>query len=490
MSDKRKVRLMIYDTYGEFSGKPVGLDISKEEHDEMIEEASLELRQSYGFLHDNKGNGGNVLTGVRARSLTSLSDGTMLNDTNEDAKYKKMIYWARDVETENIPMVDSLALTTNLFMWGVANQGWTYNEPKELFGGEIQTHLPRKVRLGIPRVDTSVPDDQHKQFLKKSILMFTNEEDVVWDVKGNIPDLEEICLELNRECVVGELDKEEWDYNSDIVYGGEPYRLDLSDLSTVATTTTTAPVDEIAQGDCFEWLDTVADGSLDLLLTDPPYNVSAGTKAGAIFGNRGVNLNFGDWDFGFDTRKWINQVAPKVKDGGVAVIFNSFKNMELMARVLEEWDYTIVSMPYWCKTNPVPHLHDRVPLNGIESYLLAVRGDLDKVTVNIDGDKKEIYRPSRKDYVIHDRHYHSSHADQKKRFHTTQKPEFLFKELIGMFTQIGDSVADTFSGSGTTAVGCRDLGRHFYVVEQDDTYFAKSTDRLLKDTNSKKRVLI
>lgn len=480
---------MIYDTYGDFSGNPVPLDISKEEHDELIKQSSKELRESYGFLYDTKKEGGaGMLTGTRARSLTSLTEATVTNPTNKDAAYKKIIYWSKDVETENITQIDNLVLTSTLFMWGVTNSGWTYNKPEKLFGGEVQTTLPRQVKMGIPRVDRSQTDDQHIQFLKYVVEMFTVEGDVVWDTKGNIPDLEKICEDLNREYVSGKLDKSEWDYNDEIEYGDEPYELDLSDLELNSPTETTAEFNTIEQGDCFEWLDTVADESIDLLLTDPPYNVS--DKSAQPFAQLKTGFDFGDWDYGFDTRRWINQVAPKVKQGGAAVIFNSYKNMELMARVLEEWGYTIVGLPYWSKTNPLPHLIDRVPLNGIESYLLAVRGDIKDLTVNLSDIKGVEYRPSTKDYVVDEIHRHSPHADQNKRFHTTQKPEVLFKELIDMFTEVNDVVLDTFSGSGTTAVGCRDLGRNFLTVEQDDTYYAKSLERLEKDVSSKKRVLL
>lgn len=474
---------MIYDTYGDFSGQPVPLDISKEEHDELIVQSSKELREAYGFLHDAKKDSGSILTGTRARSLSSLTEATVTNETNVEAKYKKIIYWSKDSETKNLPQIGNLILSSSMFMWGVTNSGWTYNKPSKIFGGEYQTSLERRVRMGIPRVDETKEDDQHQQFLTFMVELFTNEGEVVWDAKGNIPGLAEVCEKLNREYVSGKLNKEDWDYNENITYGVEPFKVDLSDLENPKVEETTAQVNAIEQGDCFDWLNTIGDESVDLLLTDPPYNVSI--KEGQPFANLKTGFDFGSWDYGFDTRRWVNQVAPKVKQGGVAVIFNSYKNMELMARVLEEWDYTIIGLPYWSKTNPLPHLIDRVPLNGIESYLLAVRGGIDGLTVNLDELKGIEYRPSKKDYVIHERHYHSPHADQGKRFHTTQKPEDLFKELIGMFSDVGDIVLDTFSGSGTTAVGCRDLGRNYYVVEQDDEYFKKSTERL-KDTNSKK----
>lgn len=488
---KKKVRLMIYDTYGDLSGNTVPLDISGEDHDKLIEESRQELINSYGFMYDDdKNGGGNLLTGTRARSVTSLTDATVENETKKAAAYKKIIYWSKDVETEGLPMYGKLAVTGTMFMWGVTESKWVYNRPEVLFGGEIATKLARRVRRGVPQVDETKKDGQNLQFLKKNIELFTNEEEIVWDVKGEIEGLEELCKAMNREYVSGELSKEEFDYNEEIEYGSESIGLDLSDLDEPEVKETTAEMDTIELGDTFDWLNTIADDSIDLLLTDPPYNVSEDTKEGSIFGNRGVNLNFGDWDFGFDTRRWINQVAPKVKQGGTAAIFNSFKNMEIMARVLEDhYGYTIIGMAYWSKTNPVPHLLDRVPLNGIESYLLAFRGEAKDFKVNLSKVKEAVYRPRFKDYVVTDNHYHSSHADQRERFHTTQKPELLFKEIIDMYTDVGDVVLETFSGSGTAPKGCEDLGRHYYAVERDETYHKKSLERL-GNSSSKRRFLL
>lgn len=491
MLGKKKVRLMIYDTYGDLSGKLVPLGIKGEEHDKLIKESKEELIESYGFVYDDvKNGGGSLLTGTRARSITSLTDATLENSKNKDAAYKKIIYWSKDVETEDLPHYDNLVMTGTMFMWGVVNGKWVYNRPKVLFGGEIKTSLERRVQMGVPRVDETVEDNQALQFIQKNIELFTNEGEIVWDVKGEIEGLEELCNDLGREYASGELSKEEFDYNEEVEYGSEWINLDVSDLDEPEVKETTAEIDTIELGDTFDWLNTIADESVDTLLTDPPYNVSSDTKKGSIFGNRGVNLNFGDWDFGFDTRRWINQVAPKVKQGGSVAIFNSFKNMEMMARVLEDrYGYTIIGMPYWSKTNPVPHLLDRVPLNGIESYLLAVRGEASDLKVNLGRVKEAVYRPRYKDYVVTDAHYHSSHADQKERFHTTQKPEFLFKEIIEMYTDVGDILLETFSGSGTTPMGCLDLRRHFYAVERDETYHKKSNERL-KNSSSKRRFLL
>lgn len=64
------------------------------------------------------------------------------------------------------------------------------------------------------------------------------------------------------------------------------------------------------------------------------------------------------------------------------------------------------------------------------------------------------------------------------RFHPTQKPLALIKYLVERSTRQGALVLDCFSGSGTTAVACHNLGRHFICVEKDPDYWAASMKRL------------
>lgn len=65
-----------------------------------------------------------------------------------------------------------------------------------------------------------------------------------------------------------------------------------------------------------------------------------------------------------------------------------------------------------------------------------------------------------------------------KRIHPTQKPVQLMRYLIRDYTEEGAIVIDTHSGSGTTAIGCIDLGRKYLVIEQDKEYFDKSSKRI------------
>lgn len=72
-----------------------------------------------------------------------------------------------------------------------------------------------------------------------------------------------------------------------------------------------------------------------------------------------------------------------------------------------------------------------------------------------------------------------SGKDEKgKRIHPTQKPLQLFQTILRDFSKPDDIILDPFSGSGTTAVACHKLGRHFICVEKDLDYWAASVKRL------------
>lgn len=67
---------------------------------------------------------------------------------------------------------------------------------------------------------------------------------------------------------------------------------------------------------------------------------------------------------------------------------------------------------------------------------------------------------------------------RQDRIHTAQKPLTLMRELIGLFTNPGDTIFDPFAGSATTGIACLQMGRKFIGVELDEKYFALACDRL------------
>ncbi len=66
------------------------------------------------------------------------------------------------------------------------------------------------------------------------------------------------------------------------------------------------------------------------------------------------------------------------------------------------------------------------------------------------------------------------------KFHPTEKPVDLCEYLLEKFTDIGDTVLDPFMGSGTTGVSCKNMGRNFIGIEEDDVYFETAYKRIFK----------
>ena len=63
-------------------------------------------------------------------------------------------------------------------------------------------------------------------------------------------------------------------------------------------------------------------------------------------------------------------------------------------------------------------------------------------------------------------------------YHKTQKPVALFEYLIKTYTNEDDLVLDNVSGSGTTAVACKNSNRNYICIEQDEEYYQKSLERI------------
>lgn len=77
--------------------------------------------------------------------------------------------------------------------------------------------------------------------------------------------------------------------------------------------------------------------------------------------------------------------------------------------------------------------------------------------------------------------YKSNVLEYKKDYsglHPTQKPVALIEDLIRTYTEEGDTVLDFTMGSGTTGVACKNLGRRFIGIELDETYFRIAQDRI------------
>lgn len=220
-------------------------------------------------------------------------------------------------------------------------------------------------------------------------------------------------------------------------------------------------LNKIYNEDCLVGLNRINNNSVDLLLTDPPYNVSMKSNFSSM-GRTGVD--FGEWDKGFNQEEWLKEACLKVRKGGSAVIFNDYKNIGIMTNILESNGFVVKELILWKKPNPMPRNRDRLYVTTIEVALWAVKGK--GWTFNR---QKDTYENAI---------FEAPTVSHKQRIHTTQKPVSVIESLLKIHSNEGDTILDCFMGSGTTAVACLNTNRNYIGFELDKEYHELATQRV------------
>ncbi len=223
---------------------------------------------------------------------------------------------------------------------------------------------------------------------------------------------------------------------------------------------------------CFDFLDTIKDCSVDLVLIDPPYEVSrdtnfaSGEATGRDTDRFCVSMDFGDWDAGFSGLDAVIKECYRVlKKSGTLICFYDLWKITTLKEYFDRAGFNQIRYIEWVKTNPVP-LNSRTNYltNGREIALTGVKGG--KPTFHSEYDNG-IYS-----YPI---------CQDKGRFHPTQKPVALIEDLIRKHSNEGDLVLDCFAGSASTAIAAYNLNRDFIGCEISGEYYDLAIRRL-KDT--------
>lgn len=205
---------------------------------------------------------------------------------------------------------------------------------------------------------------------------------------------------------------------------------------------------------------------LDAIITDPPYGVSRKHQLG--YSNMGRSgMNYGEWDYNFDQKKWIREVSDLVKPGGTVIIFNDWKNLGAISEQLEKYGFIIKDIIRWIKANPMPRNVDRRYVNDCEFAVWAVK-EGKPWTFNKPDDIGYL-KPEIITGVV---------PGGKKRLHPTQKHMEVMERLIEIHTNENDLIYDPFMGSGTTAVACKNKNRNVIGSEIDEKYYKISMERV------------
>lgn len=237
-------------------------------------------------------------------------------------------------------------------------------------------------------------------------------------------------------------------------------------------------------GDCFDVMATLAPGSVDMVLNDPPY----GTTACA-------------WDSVLPLDRMWAEYWRLLKANGPAVLsasqpFTSALGASGIVNLKYSW--------YWRKTRATGHLNaKRMPMKDIEDILVFYRSlptyspqgltALGKVQKNsashmargVTSDPTSVVTGgiTKAEYTQEHTGYPRQvldFASEGGTIHPTQKPVALFEYLIRTYTNPGELVLDNTAGSGTTAIAAIQSGRRWICIERDPGYFASAVARVKK----------
>jgi DNA modification methylase len=211
----------------------------------------------------------------------------------------------------------------------------------------------------------------------------------------------------------------------------------------------------IYHGDCLEYIKTIADKSIDCLITDPPY---------------GVDIQFGAYDNQLSRKiandensqdalclldKMLIEVKCKLKDNAHLYIFCNWKIYPDFSKIISN-HFQIKNVIIWDK-------------------LFMGMGDLKgnysssyEMIIFAGGNREFLNRPKN---IIQCRF-------NDERFHNTQKPIDLIKQLIENSTDVNELVFDPFLGSGSTVVASKQLKRNYIGCEIDEQNYKITLKRI------------
>ena len=240
----------------------------------------------------------------------------------------------------------------------------------------------------------------------------------------------------------------------------------------------------LMKGDCLERMKEIEDGSVDMILTDPPYGTTACK-----------------WDSIIPLEPMWEQLNRIIKPNGAIVMTASQPfTTTLIASNMKMFKYCWV----WEKSRSPGHVHAKnKPMKKHEDIVVFSTGTTvhksqskTRMTYNPQGltsitpkirkkggstDAVMGERPSHKDTIQTETGYPTTILKIKSygnTVHPTQKPVALMEYLIKTYTNEGETVLDFTMGSGSTGVACKNLNRLFIGIEMDDKYFEIAKERI------------
>ena len=231
---------------------------------------------------------------------------------------------------------------------------------------------------------------------------------------------------------------------------------------------------QLIKGDCLEIMKDIPDKSIDLILCDLPYGMTAPK-----------------WDEHIDIKKMWIEYKRIIKDKGSIVLFAS---QPFTTKLISSNEKDFKYCWYWNKNQGTNFFHaKRMPIRKVEEICVFKNGKYNPQitdghipTNSAKGcsNGKAYHGTNKRDYEGGKTTRYPTNilefkcVDNYSRVHSSQKPVELLEYLIKTYTNEGDTVLDNAMGSGSTGVACLNTNRNFIGIELDENYFDIAKKRI------------
>ena len=269
-----------------------------------------------------------------------------------------------------------------------------------------------------------------------------------------------------------------------------------NDKSTTAKQATIS-YDYIANSDCIKGMKSLPDNCVDLIIADPPYNLS---KSGDWKWDNSIslpgmggnwNITNENWDnmslneyFNF-TIAWLSEAKRILKSTGSMWFFGTYHNIGIINIVCQMLNIEIINEVIWYKKNAFPNLSGRRLTASHETILWVHSGEKKReYYFDYEYSKNGVFEEDglkiqgKQMRTVWDLSNNKKKEELQYGKHPTQKPIKILTRMIKLSSHPGDIVLTPFSGAGSECVAAKMTGRHYIGFEIEKEYCDISEKRL------------
>lgn len=231
---------------------------------------------------------------------------------------------------------------------------------------------------------------------------------------------------------------------------------------------------KLIHDDCFSALKKIPDHSIDLILTDPPYNIAKYSTGNLKFDWRSdINNDLAEWDLEpLQPSALLKEFKRILSPKGNIFVFCSYNLIGEYHKAFDS-EFDTFQFMVWHKTNPVPNFRKSSFLNSCELIVACWnKGHTWNFTK-----QSEMHNFIESGICMGKERIKDAAG---KNLHPTQKPVSILKKIIGIASNENDVVLDCFNGVGSTGEAALSLNRRYIGIEIEEEYVKISKERLDK----------